>query len=73
MKTGALMAPWCKELLAVVVGLPADGTKQSAPVGKAQAKQSGKIVPVKAVAALKTKLCLAWKRLMAALGTLRCL
>ena len=48
MKTGALMAPWCKELLAVVVGLPADGTKQSAPVGKAQAKQSGKIVPVKA-------------------------
>ena len=28
--------------------MPADGTNQSAPVGKAQAKQSGKIVPVKA-------------------------
>jgi hypothetical protein len=48
MKTGALMAPWCKDLLAVVTGLPADGTKQSAPVGKAQAKQRAKVVPVKA-------------------------
>ena len=43
------MAPRCKDLLAVVTALPADGTnKQSAPAGKAEAKQKAKVVPVNA-------------------------